>query len=102
VQFLSKFVEHYGSFCRTVIITVPNAFRGGNVINIFQNREVINSDHRFFYTPYTLLKVATDSGLRPISVEAAAFSRVSSTLKQKLLNWRPLLAEDLILFADVV
>lgn len=101
VFFLERFVEHYGRAGQSVIVTVPNAFRGGNVRNIFRNRETINSDHRFFFTPFTLLKVAMDAGLEPRSVEAASFTKVGNPLKQLVLNRWALLAEDLILFADI-
>jgi hypothetical protein len=100
VDFLRIFLRNYGRQTGCVVITVPNAFRGGNILNTFRNREAINSDHRFFFTPYTLLKVAVDAGLRPLSMETASFTRVTSRIKQSILNRWPLLAEDLILIAE--
>ena len=56
LQNLRKFIT------KKIIITVPNAFRWQNFKEIFKNCEVINSDHRFWFTPYTLSKVIVDSG----------------------------------------
>jgi hypothetical protein len=95
VLFLKKFVITYGRNFRDVIITVPNAFRGGNVINIFSNREAINSDHRFFFTPYTMSKVARDAGIAPISIQMASFRR-QGPLKNLITSRWPLLAENIV------
>lgn len=48
--------------CERIIITVPNAFSFNNVKNIFKNVELINSDHRFWFTPYTISKVLSEAG----------------------------------------
>jgi 2-polyprenyl-3-methyl-5-hydroxy-6-metoxy-1,4-benzoquinol methylase len=95
VHFLSSFVERYRSHIGTVIITVPNAFRGGNLRNIFKTRETINSDHRFFFTPYTLANVAWDAGLSPMALHMAHYSS-ASRWKRAVLNRFPLLAESLV------
>jgi hypothetical protein len=64
VLFLSQIREKYGHVIDKVLITVPNAFRWVNIKRVFRNKEVINSDHRFWYTPYTLAKVCTNAGLK--------------------------------------
>ncbi len=96
VNFIAQFLENYAPNVKNVIITVPNALRGGNVLNIFKAREAINTDHRFFFTPYTLAKVAWDAGLLPTSVQMAHYSP-APPIKAAILNRFPLLAEDLIL-----
>ena len=95
VSFLSRFREIYGDSFRDLIVTVPNAFRGGNLRGIFRNTETINSDHRFFFTPYTIAKVALDAGFLPKEIRMASFTRASRA-KTLLLNRKPLLAEDII------
>jgi len=95
VHFLRSFLSNYKENIGQVIITVPNALRGGNIRNIFKARETINSDHRFFFTPYTLAKVAWDAGLTPVSMQMAHYS-ATSPLKRFFLNRFPLLAEDLV------
>ncbi|MDF1573643.1 MAG: hypothetical protein P1P86_00425 [Bacteroidales bacterium] len=64
VQFLSQISLKYGHVIDKVLITVPNGFRWVNIKKVFRNKEVINSDHRFWYTPYTLAKVCTQAGLK--------------------------------------
>ncbi len=95
VQFLRKFLSTYERSVREVIITVPNAFRAGNIKSIFANREVINSDHRFFFTPYTICKVACDAGIAPSSIQMASFSR-QRPLKKLITSRWPLLAENIV------
>ena len=91
-QFVGSFLSNYKMNVRQVIITAPNAFRAGNLRNIFK---VINSDHRFFFTPYTLAKVAWDAGLTPVSIRMAHYSE-AGPLKRAILDRFPLLAEDLV------
>jgi hypothetical protein len=95
VSFLKRFRENYGASIGQIIITVPNAFRAGNLKGAFNSSETINSDHRFFFTPYTISKVAYDAGFSPIEISMATFTR-AGRLKSYLLNRAPLLAEDII------
>jgi len=96
VAFLQRFRENYGDIVERIVITVPNAFRAGNVKGAFWNTETINSDHRFFFTPYTIAKVACDAGFFPEEILMATFAK-AGWLKTTLLNRAPLLAEDIIL-----
>jgi 2-polyprenyl-3-methyl-5-hydroxy-6-metoxy-1,4-benzoquinol methylase len=95
VLFLKQFLQRYGAQVAHTIITVPNALRAGNLRNAFKSQETINTDHRFFFTPYTICKVAWDAGLRPISIHMAFFSKASRA-KRLLLNRFPLFAENII------
>ena len=95
VAFLQRFRENYGSMVGQIVITVPNALRAGNVRGAFRNTETINSDHRFFFTPYTIAKVACDAGFAPEEISMATFTR-AGWLKTMILNRAPLLAEDII------
>ncbi len=63
VLFLSQIREKYGHVIDKVLITVPNAFRWINFKRMLRSKEVINSDHRFWFTPYTLAKICTNAGL---------------------------------------
>jgi len=52
-------------FQGTYIVTVPNAFcmmRGGKY---GRGIECINSDHRYWFTPYTIAKVLISAGITP-------------------------------------
>jgi hypothetical protein len=100
VSFLGRFRENYGDVVEKIVITVPNAFRGGNIRGILNNTETINSDHRFFFTPYTIAKVALDAGYSPNEIRMATFKR-AGTMKTMLLRRLPLLAEDIIFTGSV-
>src|SRR5882672_10359490 len=95
VAFLQRFRENYGDIVEHIVITVPNALRAGNVAGAFRNTETINSDHRFFFTPYTIAKVACDAGFAPEEISMATFTK-AGWLKTMILNRAPLLAEDII------
>jgi hypothetical protein len=64
VQFLSAIRGRYAARISHLIITVPNAYEWVNIRQAFRGREFINTDHRYWFTPYTLAKVATRAGFR--------------------------------------
>lgn len=63
VQFLSALRGKCKSNVKHMVITVPNAFARGNFRKSKKGLERINSDHRYWFTPYTLSKVCTSAGL---------------------------------------
>lgn len=99
VAFLAAIAANYADRVDRFIITVPNAFRAGNLRAIFRNQEWINSDHRYWFTPFTLLKVVARAGLTIDALELCHFShgsRLKRTLKDLVLRRFPLLCEDLV------
>jgi hypothetical protein len=74
---LADVIEHVGdpvSFLRSMrgyhfkhlVVVTPNVFRWRNCL---PGGELINTDHRFWFSPYTLCKVLVDAGYEPRSVE---------------------------------
>lgn len=63
VMFLKSIREKYGACTERIIITVPNALSYTNFRFALRNTEMINTDHRFWFTPYTLIKVASQAGI---------------------------------------
>ena len=59
VVFLQAMRQKYAHCLPRLIVTVPNAFRFVNLVNGFKGVEFINSDHRYWFTPFTLLKTLT-------------------------------------------
>jgi hypothetical protein len=98
VRFLKAIRTLHGADIGRVVITVPNAFRAGSFRNALRGVEAINSDHRFYFTPYTLMKVATDAGFAIESIAFAQFSR-SGRAKSLILKRFPMLSENLVLIA---
>jgi len=62
VEFLQSIRERFKDNAEKIILTTPNAFRWNNFMNTFKNIELVNTDHRFWFTPFTLSKIVTDAG----------------------------------------
>jgi hypothetical protein len=58
ISFLSSIYNNYMKYIDKMVITVPNAFRWLNFRKALKNIEGINSDHRYWFTPYTLIKLS--------------------------------------------
>lgn len=65
VNFLKVFKTKYGENVSKFIITVPSIYNKRQFTNMMNYREVINSDHRFWFTPYTISKVLVSAGYNP-------------------------------------
>ncbi len=85
-----------------LVITTPNAFRYDNIKNSIKNIECINSDHRFWFTPYTIAKVLNDSGY---TIEDLLFAEHSKSLSRRyffkrwVIKRKSMLRDNLILLA---
>lgn len=64
VSFLKKIRLNFSENLKKIIISVPNAWAIGNIRNAYHNLEVINSDHRYYFTPFTLGKILTCAGYK--------------------------------------
>lgn len=62
VKFLKTIHNIFKDNIKDIILTTPNAFRLNNFANTLRKIELINTDHRFWFSPYTLSKVVTDAG----------------------------------------
>lgn len=72
VGFLKLINNKFSPFCERLVVTVPNALSAENIILAFKNIEYINSDHRFWFSPFTLGKVITQAGLDIEEITIAA------------------------------
>lgn len=70
---------------KRIIITVPNAFSSKNFYNMQKGVEEINTDHKFWFTPYTLSKIVTEAGFQAESIFYVDRSRITSF--DKILKW---------------
>jgi SAM-dependent methyltransferase len=64
MAFLQALREKYGPNIGKLIVTVPNAFFLENFLAGRKNVEWINTDHRYWFSPFTLAKIAHDAGWR--------------------------------------
>lgn len=65
VNFLKVFKERYYDRVEKFIITVPSIYNIHQFKNMMNYIEIINSDHRFWFTPYTISKVLVSAGYNP-------------------------------------
>lgn len=96
VAFLEAIQAKFKAVADNLVITVPNAFDVANLKYLNRNCEFINSDHRYWFTPFTLAKVGVRAGF---SVRDMCFAHNFShtTLLQRLgLKRRPMTHETLI------
>lgn len=73
IGFLKAIKEN--KLAKKIIITVPNAFHFVNMFIAYKkNAEVINSDHKFWFTPYTLLKCCNEAGINVEEIDFCGFN----------------------------
>lgn len=65
VNFLKVFKEKYGAKVSKFIVTVPSIYNLHQFKNMMNYLEIINSDHKFWFTPYTITKVLVSAGYNP-------------------------------------
>ena len=99
VEFLKLLNERYKNFIKKIIITVPNAFRINNVKFAIEGKEGINTDHRYWFTPYTICKVVHRAGFR---IEELLYTgtRVVLINNQIYRLEHSVVSDDLILIAS--
>ncbi len=85
VEFLAAVRTKFSGFVDALVTTTPNAFRFQNLVHTLRRREYINSDHRYWFSPYTLAKVLAQAGYENVEIDMVWDSplrgAVSSTLK---------------------
>lgn len=106
VEFLTAINKKYAGFTKELVLTVPNAL---SLTNFYQagskNSERINTDHRYWFTPYTLNKILLRAGFTPLYHEFASYyplnkkKIVRNFLLKQLLERRPALRSNLIMVA---
>lgn len=84
------------------VVTVPNALSLRNAAQAMGGVERINTDHRAWFSPFTLLKVLADAGLRPESLHGcpvSASGSVKGRVLRALTQWRPIWSDVLLVQA---
>jgi len=84
------------------VVTVPNALSLRNAAQALAGVERINTDHRAWFSPFTLLKVLADAGLQADSLHGcgvAAARSVKGRLLRALTQWRPIWSDVLLVRA---
>lgn len=97
VLFLQQLKEKFAPFVKELVITVPSALRLKNIKMIFKHKEFINTDHRYWFTPYTLAKVAASAGLKTIDFQMVNTYKPKGILTKFLLKKYPALREVIVM-----
>jgi hypothetical protein len=100
VDFLQKIHNRCRGMVKQIVVTVPNAFDLNNLTLLFRNKEFINTDHRFWFTPYTLAKVIMQAGFRLGDFYCSQTYFPKRWWKRQLLKRFPLLRETTIMTAE--
>ncbi len=95
VQFLASLAAKLP--VERIVITVPNAFAAANLFAIRRHQEVINTDHRYWFTPYTLAKVGVRAGLEVEEFFYCQNGHAPSRLRDPLLRRFPMLRETILM-----
>ncbi len=95
VYFLNTIREKYKDVVEKIIITVPNILVKNRTDLMYkESMELINTDHRYWFTPFTLTKVMYQAGFRDIYLDFAERVALTQTelIKRKiksLINQKP-------------
>lgn len=95
VKFLETIRCEYGKYINKILITVPNAFSIQNFRYALNNCECINTDHRYWFTPYTLAKVMYSAGIKVESIYFTDFKFFKVNLISKNI-YKPILGQTII------
>lgn len=99
VAFMKQIKENYGAYIDKYIITVPNAL--GLLFAFYarsQGVENINSDHKYWFTPYTIQKVLYAAGYEIEDVIMCCYESSVGLLQGNYeeLCQKPILLDDII------
>jgi hypothetical protein len=107
VAFLAAIREAWAGRCNRLILTLPNAFAWSTLRSTGRSVESINTDHRYWFTPYTAAKVATQAGFivndialcenYPENPSAGPASRSKQRLLRSVLIRRPLWRSSVVI-----
>jgi len=95
VEFLKKINDEYKNYIKKIVISVPNALRINNFKFALREFECINTDHKYWFTPYTLAKVMYRANME---VQDLYFADFISKKRKRLLKFldKPIFGETII------
>lgn len=98
VDFLRRIHARFRSHAEKVILTVPNALSWWNFKKAIKGVEYINSDHRYWFTPYTLSKIVTVAGFRIEQIVMCTHGPVKrrAFVKNYFYAKHPLMRNDIV------
>ncbi|MCF6096381.1 glycosyltransferase [Thermovorax subterraneus] len=101
VYFLKHISDNFKRIANKIVITAPNALKYLNFVSVKENKEVINSDHRYWFTPYTLMKVAVQAGIKIEDIIMAESYLSDNKSLDDILSKYPLFRDNIILIGNL-
>ena len=100
VEYLTRIRKFYREHIDQLIVTVPNALAAGNFRHATAGTEHINSDHRYWFTPYTISKVLTRVGFQMDVIRMCVREQHQSFWKNARQRKSPILRNGIIVVAS--
>ena len=106
VSFLQSFNEMSKGHVDDILVTVPNAWKIRGILHTIRyNSELINTDHRFWFTPFTITKVLYRSGWRVKQIiyvdgDIKRKKGISNLILRNILKRKPYLAGNIVIQAE--
>lgn len=99
--FLRQIREKYRNHFNTIVITVPNGLSYDNWQLARKGKEAINSDHHFWFTPYTLAKNVISAGLHVDKILMCRHGTINwrAFRRNRFFRKNPLLRNDILCIA---
>lgn len=96
VEFLSGIRSKLKSVAIELIVTVPNAWDRTNLVRIKKGIEFINTDHRYWFTPFTLAKVMTRAGFEVKDIRMVQSYMPEGIWERRQIKKYPLMRETIV------
>ena len=98
--FLAAVHKKFRTNVKYLVLTTPNAFYLNNFRNATQNVELVNTDHRIWFTPFTLAKAISRAGFHSVQLGYAhGANRPKSAIKRWVFRAFPAVSMNLIAVA---
>jgi len=79
--FLRAIHSNYASQAGRLLVTVPSFTGFATIRGVFRGRELVNSDHRYWFSPYTIGRLLSGAGFTPVSYALCRYTRTATSLK---------------------
>lgn len=98
IGFLSNIRKHHMNDFTKIVVTVPNALCQDNLKLARKGHEIINSDHRFWFTPYTLAKCSVIAGYTIEELRMCRHGTINwrAIRRNRFFKKHPLLRNDIV------
>jgi Methyltransferase domain len=94
--FLSTLREKFMGLVDCIVLTVPNALSFENMMFALGGKECINTDHRYWFSPYTLVKIGYAANLSVVDLIMCGETKGRSFFYRMAMTRIPIMRETII------